>query len=137
VRFYRQVREDYPEAQRLWIVEDNWVIHFHPDVLVALEPQESPFPIYRSRSWPSNPSVTATKKWGDLRLPIQLLPLPTYASWANPIEKLWRLLRQRVLHLHRKASELPELRRIVKEFLDGFASGSPDVLRYVGLGIPT
>ncbi|MGQ9628202.1 MAG: transposase [Anaerolineae bacterium] len=30
-----------------------------------------------------------------------MLCLPTYASWFNPIEKLWRWLKQDVLHLHR------------------------------------
>jgi len=26
-------------------------------------------------------------------LPIQIVQLPTYASWTNPIEKLWRKLK--------------------------------------------
>jgi hypothetical protein len=59
--------------------------------------------------------------------------LPTYASWCNPIEKLWRKLKQEVLHLHRLADDLTTLRALVKEFLLQFASGSSDLLRYVGL----
>ena len=64
------------------------------------------------------------------------MPLPTYASWTNPIEKLWRWLRQEVLHLHRLADRLEELRAEVRRFLDRFALGSLELLRYVGLPVP-
>src|SRR5205823_13473442 len=30
VAFYQQVRAAYPEVQRIWIVQDNWPVHFHP-----------------------------------------------------------------------------------------------------------
>ncbi|MCB8937396.1 MAG: transposase [Ardenticatenaceae bacterium] len=66
-------------------------------------------------------------------MPVQLLPLPTYASWLNPIEKLWRWLKQEVLHLHRFSDDWPELREVVASFLDQFATGSDALLRYVGL----
>jgi hypothetical protein len=59
--------------------------------------------------------------------------LPTYAPWLNPIEKLWRWLRQDVLKLHRQASDWPGLRQRVRAFLDQFASGSLALLQYVGL----
>ena len=49
--------------------------HAHPDVLVALEPQESPWPWYRPANWPSEPSPTAQRRFGGLQLPIQLVPL--------------------------------------------------------------
>jgi hypothetical protein len=35
VACYQQVRAASPEVQRSWIVQDNWPVHFHPDVLVA------------------------------------------------------------------------------------------------------
>jgi transposase len=59
--------------------------------------------------------------------------LPTYASWLNPIEKLWRWLKQDVLHLHRLAHDLMKLRQRVLDFLDQFTSGSQPLLHYVGL----
>jgi transposase len=136
VAFYQQVRAAYPDAQRIWIVLDNWPIHFHPDVLAALEPQQSPFAFPRPSTWPDKPSPQAIKQWGQLCLPIQLVVLPTYASWCNPIEKLWRKLQQDVLHLHRLADDLPTLRRLVTDFLQQFAEGSSDLLRYVGLHVP-
>ncbi len=64
------------------------------------------------------------------------MPLPTYASWANPIEKLWRWLRQDLLHLHRLAGDLAGLRAAVERFLERFAHGSLALLRYVGLPLP-
>ena len=133
VSFYQQVQQAYPQAQRIWIVQDNWPIHFHPDVLVALEPQHTPFAFPRPRSWLDKPSPAAVKRWGELCLPIQLVLLPTYASWCNPIEKLWRKLKQEVLHLHRLADDLKALRTLVTEFLQQFAAGSSELLRYVGL----
>lgn len=136
VRFYRKVREAYPEAERMAIVQDNWPVHFHPDVLVALEPQVSPWPVYRPGHWPKEPSGRAVKRWGGWHLPIQLVPLPTYASWTNPAEKLWRKGKQEVLHLHRLAEHLPILRKLFAGFLDQFADGSSELLRYVGLPIP-
>jgi hypothetical protein len=134
--FYRHLCAAFPGAARLWLVQDNWPVHVHPDLLVALERQEHPWPYYRPPSWPTEPSPTAQRRWGELHLPIQLVPLPTYASWTNPIEKLWRKGRQEVLHLHRLANQLEELRQQMRSFLDQFAHGSPELLRYVGLALP-
>jgi len=79
VRFYQQVYASYEPVECLWVVQDNWPIHFHPDVLVALQAQQSPFPFPRPPSWPPDPSPAAVKRWGELQLPIQLVVLPTYA----------------------------------------------------------
>jgi transposase len=136
VQFFQELRAAYPQAERIYVVMDNWPMHIHPDVLVALEKQESqrfrPLP----RTWSSTPRPSAVKRWGKLALPIQLVPLPTYASWCNPIEKLWRKLRQELTHVHRWADDLARLRQEIDGFLDQFASGSTELLRYVGLGIP-
>lgn len=133
VRFYQQVREAYPQAERLHVILDNWPVHFHPDVLLALEPQESPWPRYVPGHWSTEPSARARKRWGELGLPIQLVPLPTYASWENPIEKLWRCGKQELIHLHGLADRLEDLRRAFLAFLARFAGGSQALLRYVGL----
>jgi transposase len=137
VGHYRDLRAAYPEAERIYAVQDNWPTHTHPDVLVALEPQQAPWPYHRPPNWPDAPHPAAQERWGDLHLPIQIIPLPTYASWTNPIEKLWRWLYAEVLHLHRRADRLDELRREVDAFLDQFAGGSLALLRYVGLLVPT
>ncbi len=139
VGFYRDdLRKAYPQAERIYAVQDNWPVHYHPDVLVALEPQEqlARWPEHHPANWPSEPSKEAERKWGKLQLPIQLIRLPTYASWLNPIEKLWRKLKQELLHLHPIADRLDELRAEVVRVLDQFASGSLELLRYVGLPTP-
>ena len=59
--------------------------------------------------------------------------LPTYAPWLNPIEKLWRWLRQDVLKLIHLTDDWRTLRARVNAFLDRFASGSQALLRYTGL----
>lgn len=102
--FYQQVRADYPQAKKIYVVQDNWPVHKLPEVFQALQEQG-----------------------------LTPLFLPTYASWLNPIEKLWRWLKQDILHLHKLPAELETLRSQVREFLDSFASGSDPLLRYVGL----
>jgi hypothetical protein len=104
---YQLIDHAYPLAlaQRIFVVQDNWSIHTHPDALSVLD------------SLPR----------------LQTVSLPTYAHWLNPIEKLWRWLRQDVLRLHRWAADWPTLLSQVHAFLDQFAHGSPDLLRYVGL----
>jgi transposase len=129
VNFYRALRQAYPRAKVIYLVVDNWPIHYHPDVLAALEPQQTPWELTIPASWPTEPSRKAKR----LNLPIQLLPLPTYASWCNPIEKLWRWLKQELLHLHPYADDWQMLKDKIKEFLDRFREGSQDLLRYVGL----
>ena len=105
IKFYEQLNRAYPDAGRLLVVQGNWSIHTHPDVLGALG------------RWPR----------------IEPVWLPTYAPWLNPIEKLWRWLRQDVLKLHRLAGDWAALRRRVNQFLGQFAEGSQALLRYVGL----
>jgi hypothetical protein len=137
VRFFTDLTAAYPDATQILVVLDNWPVHFHPDLRVALHPQQPPFPFPRPPSWPSAPRPAARKKWGGLQLPIQLLPLPTYASWLNPIEKLWRWLRQDVVHRHPWADDLPALQTATTAFLDQFRDPSPALLRYTGLPLPT
>jgi hypothetical protein len=134
VEFYRQVRDAYPHIKRIWMVQDNNALHFHPDVLVALEPQECPFPFKRPSTWPSEPCESAIKRYGTWQLPIQLVLLPIYAPWLNPIEKLWRRLKQEFLYMHRyNTDHTPDLQQRVLAFLHQFQAGSTDLLRYVGL----
>lgn len=104
VKFYAQVRAAYPEAKVIYLAQDNWPVHKTETVLAAAAEHE-----------------------------LSLLFLPTYASWLNPIEKLWRWLKQEVLHLHRHADDLAQLRKKVCAFLDQFAQGSLKLLHYVGI----
>jgi len=126
-QFYGQLRDAYPQARCIYVVLDNWPVHFHPDVLAYLQPQHFEWPPYVPPHWSASrrPEVTD--------LPIELLCLPTYASWCNPIEKLWRWLKQDELHLHRLSEDWPALKQRVETFLNGFAQGSPELLRYTGL----
>lgn len=100
---YRQVRQAYPQ-RRIFVIQDNVSFHYSDNVL----------------------STAAD-------LDIHPVYLPTYASWLNPIEKLWRWLKADVLHGHQFAHDPTLLRRKVAEFLDQFALGSSALLRYVGL----
>ena len=96
-----------------------------------LERQETLFVRPLPATWSAIPSARASRKWGNLHLLIQLVPLPTYASWCNPIEKLWR----KVWHeqLHCLAGDLAKLREVVDTALTNFVEGSEELLLYVGL----
>lgn len=130
-RFYQKLVQAYPHME-IWLVEDNWSVHYHEDLLAALQPQAFPWGMHRPANW----KPKARQRIDRLNLPIHLLFLPTYASWTNPIEKLWRLLKQEVLHLHRYEDDWPGLKQRVWLFFDQFAQGSQELLRYVGLRNP-
>jgi transposase len=105
MEFYEQLVTAYPHAKQLYVIQDNWSIHKNPEVLEALQ------------EWPQ----------------VQPVWLPTYAPWLNPIEKLWRWLRQDVLKLHRLADDWKALRGRVRGWLAQFQGGSQRLLEYVGL----
>jgi transposase len=104
VEFYAQIRQAYPHAHTIRVIQDNWPVHFHPTVQAA------------------------AKAHG-----IEMVALPTYAPWLNPMEKVWRKLKQEVLHVHRWSEEWDQLRAMVKTFLQDLAADSPALLRYTGL----
>src|SRR4030095_4589131 len=104
-KFYSHLDRAYPEVARMYVIQDNWNIHTHSDVLAALV---------------DYPRITPV--W-----------LPTYAPWLNPIEKLWRWLRQDILKMHHWVEDWPHVKQRVHDFLDQFAQGSAALLRYVGL----
>jgi hypothetical protein len=95
----------YCDVPRRLVVPDNWSIPSHPDVVAALKQGPRIEPVW----------------------------LPTYAPWLNPIEELWRWLRQDVLTMHRLAGDWPQLRGRVHQSWDQFATGSHELLRDVGL----
>jgi len=105
IEMYHVIDRLYPHAECIYVVQDNWSIHSHSDVTDALEDLPRIEPVW----------------------------LPTYSPWLNPIEKLWRWLRQDVLKMHRLALDWEALRLAVNTFLEQFAHGSQDLLHYVGL----
>jgi hypothetical protein len=104
-QMYQKLDRVYDRLERLYVVQDNWSIHSHADVQTVLN-----------------------------QLPrLEIVWLPTYAHWLNPIEKVWRWLRQDVLRLHPWADDWSRLLGQVHTFLNQFAHGSSALLRYVGL----
>ena len=127
---YSEICLRYPNAERIFLIQDNRPVHLHPNLLAALLPQTSSFHKPLPPSWKGKLS----KKIGELaKLPIEILQLPTYAPWTNPIEKVWRWVRQSVLHLHRLVDDWQALQQRVIAFMQQFRGGSKKLLRYVGL----
>lgn len=103
-RYYRLLEAAYPDAQSIYLVQDNWPVHRHPDLL----------------------DYFATSR-------IVPLFLPTYAPWTNPVEKVWLWLRQDVLHLHEFVDNWHGLQALVAAWLTQWQQPSPDLLHFVGL----
>lgn len=95
----------YPGAKRIYVVWDNWPVHEHPKVKRAL----------------------------DRHPRLEVVPLPTYAPWLNPVEKTWRWTRQRVSHAHPWCDDFRQFRAQVIDELQRHAGGSQEMLRYAGL----
>lgn len=104
VAFLQQLRTAYGQSRRLLLVWDNWPVHYHPTVLAAAAEER-----------------------------IELLWLPTYAPWLNPIEKLWRKLKEEQIALHRQADNWQRLKDQCQTFLSQYDRLAPDLLRYVGM----
>jgi hypothetical protein len=104
IRYYGELAAAYPAAEVIYVAQDNWPVHFYERVLEALE---------------------STK--------VKLLRLPTYAPWTNPIEKLWRRLKQEVLHQHDFGDDWEGLKAAICAWLQKWSGPSPGLLRYVGL----
>ncbi len=103
-QFYAQLRAQYPQAGRIYLIQDNWPVHFLSPVVKAAQAAR-----------------------------IEMVRLPTYAPWLNPIEKLWRKLKQEVLHMHRLSDQWDQLKQRVNHYLEALAQGSKPLLHYVGL----
>ena len=135
--FYDMVAQDYPDVDTIYMVQDNSPVHFHPDLLIHLQSQDFQFPVCVPGNWPDEASAKAERiaeeRKAKGKLPIKILQLPTYAPWANPIEKLWRWVRQSILHLHRLSDDWDELKQRIHDFILSFRKGSNELLRYVGL----
>lgn len=132
IHFFEELSLKHPQ-KNIWVVLDNWPVHCHPDILAALAPQRYPFPLILPKSWTK---LKPKAKFSGKNLPIQLLFLPTYASWLNPIEKLWRWLKQDLLHNHLFTDQWDALKSKVIEWLDHPSHKAQPLLQYVGLKAP-
>jgi len=103
-RFFRRLRAAYPGAARVYVALDNWPVHFLPGVLAAAGAAG-----------------------------VVLLRLPTYAPWTNPAEKVWRKLKQEVLHMHAFADDWAGLTAAVEAWLRRAQDDPAGLRRYTGL----
>lgn len=103
LKFYPTVEAADPAADQLFLIHDNWPVHWHPDLVEGLRGSK-----------------------------LTLVGLPTSAPWLNPVEKVWRKLYQEILHLHPWVNAWEQLQASVQGWLDQWTDGSNELLRYVG-----
>lgn len=105
-RFFYSVEKQYPEADVISMALDNWPVHFHGYVRDHLAARNSR---------------------------IRLLPLPTYAPWTNPMEKVWLKLSRELLTQHPYGTRWQELKEVITRWFDELREGSAELLHEVGL----
>lgn len=103
-RFYDQIGAAYAEAETIYVAQDNWPVHFLPSLLQHVQKRR-----------------------------LQLLRLPTYAPWTNPIEKVWRKLRQELLRMHDWIDDWLGLQAAVGQWLREAGDDPEGLRRYTGL----
>jgi hypothetical protein len=133
VAFLKEVAQRYAGLEVVYLVVDNWPVHFHPDVIEALRPQQCPYPYPLPAAWRD---IKPSGKYASLQLNIELVPLPTYASWLNPVEKVWKWLKRELLHNHAFAGNFNELKELVGRFLIKVKDLGHIMLSAVGLRKP-
>jgi transposase len=105
LRFYRQVLAQYPAHTLLYLVQDNWPVHFQARVEAFLgqHPQ------------------------------LQVLRLPTYAPRLNPVEKTWKWVRQHLTHAHPYSDDFREFRAHLTGSLAEIEGQRAEIRHYCGL----
>jgi len=101
IKSYQRVLDAYPDALVIYLIQDNWPVHKHPRVLEFLALHDR----------------------------LQVLFLPTYAPRLNPIEKLWRWLKQTLCHAHPFCDDFNEYKAQLSTCL-AEAAAQPAYMRY-------
>lgn len=105
-RFFWFVEKQYPDADVIYMALDNWPVHFHGFVRDYLAAKHSR---------------------------IQLLPLPTYAPWTNPMEKVWLKFCREFLSQHPHGMCWQELKDGISDWFADLREGSAELLHEIGL----
>ena len=105
-RFFWYVERQYPDAAVIYLALDNWPVHFHAFVQDYLAQHHSR---------------------------IRFLPLPTYAPWTNPVEKLWLLFHEDFLDQHPFGQCWEALKQAITDWFAGRREGSAELLHTIGL----
>ena len=102
---YQQILDAYPDALMIYLIQDNWPVHKHERLLAFLA---------------RNPRL-------------QVLWLPTYSPWLNPIEKLWRWVKQTLCHAHPFCDDFDQYKRQLTATLAEAAENCSYIKHYCGL----
>jgi len=101
----KQMAGLYHQYEKIFIILDNWPVHFHAKVRQVLDQEPR----------------------------LELVPLPTYSPWLNPIEKVWKWCRQTLTHAHPWADDFLQFRQRVRDQFKSLQFGSNEIMAYTGL----
>jgi len=106
IESYRELLQAYPEALMIYLIQDNWPVHKHPKVQTFLEANPRLVPLF----------------------------LPTYAPRLNPVEKVWRCLRQTLCHTHPYCDDFNQYKDLLDRTIKQVQKQPDMIYRYCGLG---
>ncbi len=106
-QYYIQLAQAYPDCPRLCVVQDNWPIHTHPEVLQTIARLQR----------------------------IEMVFLPTYAPYLNPEEKVWRWTKQHLVHTHPYCDDFNQFKQQITAALNDADRHRPTILKYCGLQV--
>ena len=107
IKYYTMLPAHYPKAEKIFVILDNWPVHFHDKVLKAIE------------KYPT----------------IEFIPLPTYAPWLNKIERLWLFMKKKISHMHPYGDSLKKHMNAIENVLTSLNDRKDFIIKYLGLCI--
>ena len=102
---YQELLDAYPDALMIYLIQDNWPVHFHDDIMDFLGKHPR----------------------------LQIVRLPTYAPRLNFIEKLWRWTRQVLCHAHPFCDDFAEFKAQLSACFAEAAEKPAMIRHYCGL----
>lgn len=105
IKFFNLQPKLYPHAKKIFIILDNWPVHFNKKVLDAKD------------KYPK----------------VEFVPLPTYSPWLNKIERLWLFIKKTISYMHPYGDKLPEHMKALEIVLKKLTNEKEFIKQYLGL----
>jgi len=103
--FIKDLAASYKIHKKVYVIIDNVSLHFTKEVRAVTEKNKN----------------------------LELVHLPSYSPWLNNIEKVWKWMKQRVVHAHPWCNNFKEFKNQVRTTLESINDNRREVLQYAGL----
>ena len=105
IKYYTMLPARYPKAEKIFVILDNWPVHFHDKIVKTIKK----YPV------------------------IEFIPLPTYAPWLNKIERLWLYIKKKISNMHPYGDSLKLHLMAIDSILKNLNNKNNFIIKYLGL----